>query len=85
MTTPSDPNPAPDWALAPAGWNWCAQDADGRWYGYRTEPVAGIGGGVWRSHSRNQQYAGDGLPNPDWFDSLRLRPGPAHPPDTAAS
>ena len=35
MNTPSDPSPAllaPDWSLAPEGWDWSAQDADGRWY-----------------------------------------------------
>ncbi len=89
MDTPPDTTPAPqppDWSLAPEGWDWSAQDADGRWYWYRTEPVPGIGGGVWRSNSRNQQYAGAGWPNPDWFDSLRRRPGaedtssiPPHP------
>ncbi|WP_322998881.1 hypothetical protein [Castellaniella sp.] len=64
----------PDWASAPSGWNWAAQDADGRWFWYRIEPVPGIGGGVWRSNSRNQQYAGLGAPNPDWLDSLQQRP-----------
>ncbi|CAM5190293.1 hypothetical protein CDEN61S_00806 [Castellaniella denitrificans] len=96
MDTPPDTTPAPqapDWSLAPEGWDWSAQDADGRWYWYRTEPVPGIGGGVWRSNSRNQQYAEAGRPNPDWFDSLRRRPGagdassippsPAGPGDTS--
>ncbi len=83
MDTPPDTTPAPqppDWSLAPEGWDWSAQDADGRWYWYRTEPVPGIGGGVWRSNSRNQQYAGAGWPNPDWFDSLRRRPEAAPTP-----
>jgi hypothetical protein len=80
MTTSSDPSLAPDWSLAPAGWDWCAQDADGRWYWYRAEPVPGIGGGIWRSNSRNQQYAAAGRPNPDWFDSLRRRPAAADVP-----
>jgi hypothetical protein len=78
MNAPFDPtpaDPAPDWSLAPEGWHWSAQDADGRWYWYRTEPVPGIGGGVWRSNSRNQQYAAAGRPNPDWVESLRRRPG----------
>lgn len=78
MTTPSDSaarsDAAPDWSTAPDGWDWVAQDADGRWYWYRTEPVPGIGGGIWRSNSRNQQYAGAGAPNPDWLDSLVHRP-----------
>ena len=50
-----------------------AQDEDGRWYWYRTQPQVGVGGGVWRSNSRNQQYAGQGLPNPAWHASLRHR------------
>lgn len=80
MNQPSAPSPLlsgpPDWSGAPEGWDWAAQDADGRWYWYRTEPVPGIGGGVWRSNSRNQQHAGAGTPNPDWLDSLRHRPSP---------
>ncbi|MFC4298109.1 MAG: hypothetical protein WBF84_13220 [Castellaniella sp.] len=90
-TSPDTTTPAPqapDWSLAPAGWDWSAQDADGRWYWYRTEPVPGIGGGVWRSNSRNQQYAAGGPPNPDWFESLRRRPEaaptPGKPPRPAA-
>lgn len=67
----------PDWTAAPPGWDWAAQDADGRWFWYRAEPVPGIGGGVWRSNSRNQQYAGSGAPNPDWLDSLQRRPAGA--------
>ena len=35
--------------------------------------VVGVGGGVWRSNSRNQQYAGQGQPNPAWDASLRRR------------
>ncbi len=76
MNPTADPSPAPDWSDAPDGWNWAAQDQDGRWYWYRTEPVPGIGGGVWRSHSKNQQYACNGAPNADWFESLRQRPSP---------
>jgi len=64
----------PDWSLAPEGWDWLAQDADGRWFWYRTEPTPGFGGGMWRSNSRNQQYAGPGQPNPAWDESLRRRP-----------
>ncbi|MHA3903500.1 hypothetical protein ACTPOE_08020 [Castellaniella sp. WN] len=83
MDTPPDTPPAPqppDWSLAPEGWDWSAQDADGRWYWYRAEPVPGIGGGVWRSNSRNQQYAATGRPNQDWLESLRRRPGAADTP-----
>lgn len=71
------PSSAPDWSAAPPDWNWTAQDEDGRWFWYRIEPVPGIGGGVWRSNSRNQQYAGQGAPNPDWLESLQQRPGGA--------
>ncbi|MCZ2104998.1 MAG: hypothetical protein OZ923_07130 [Comamonadaceae bacterium] len=67
----------PDWADAPAGtgWNWLAQDADGRWFWYRTEPQLNWSGGVWRSNSRNQQFAADGAPDPNWDATLRVRPG----------
>ena len=67
------PHWEPDWSQAPEGWDWLAQDEDGRWFWYRTEPLVGVGGGVWRSNSRNQQYAGQGLPNPAWDASLRHR------------
>lgn len=64
----------PRWSDAPDGWNWLAQDEDGRWFWYRTEPVLGIGGGIWRSNSRSQRLAGQGAPNPLWYESLRTRP-----------
>ena len=70
---PPDADP-PAWALAPPGWDWRAQDADGQWFWYRTEPQLFWAGGVWRSHSRNQQPASQGQPRPDWADSLQKRP-----------
>ncbi|SHI22489.1 hypothetical protein SAMN04488135_11424 [Pollutimonas bauzanensis] len=72
MTGGSD---SPDWSGAPEGWNWAAQDEDGRWFWYGVKPVPGIGGGVWRAPSRAQAYAGQGAPNPEWYESLRERPG----------
>ena len=63
----------PDWSRAPEGWDWLAQDEDGRWFWYRNELTPGFGGGVWRANSRNQQYAGQGQPNALWMDSLRRR------------
>lgn len=73
-------NAPPSWDDAPPGWDWLAQDEDGRWFWYRTCPVPGIGGGVWRANSRAQQLAAQGRPNPDWHDSLRQRPGHASAP-----
>lgn len=77
MTMPYDSpaEPMPDWNDAPAGWDWLAQDEDGRWFWYAVRPQPGIGGGVWRSPSRLQKFAGQGSANPAWFDSLRGRPG----------
>ncbi|HEY9281380.1 MAG TPA: hypothetical protein VIP51_15020 [Eoetvoesiella sp.] len=63
----------PDWSAAPSGWDWAAQDEDGRWFWYRTEPTPSIGGGVWRAPSRAQQLACTGSPNPDWDTTLRRR------------
>ena len=63
-----------DWSDAPPGWNWLAQDEDGRWFWYQVKPVPGIGGGVWRSNSRTQRFAFQGAPNPLWLDSLQERP-----------
>ncbi|MBV6273468.1 hypothetical protein KVP09_11185 [Alcaligenaceae bacterium CGII-47] len=75
---PGTPHPSdsytPDWSDAPSGWNWTAQDEDGRWYWYKTEPVLGIGGGIWRSNSRSQRLAGQGTPNPLWYESMHTRP-----------
>lgn len=68
----------PDWSDAPSGWDWMAQDEDGRWFWYRTEPVLGIGGGIWRANSRNQCLAGQGSPNPLWYESLCTRPDGEH-------
>ncbi|WP_323012348.1 hypothetical protein [Castellaniella sp.] len=68
------PGSTPDWSTAPDGWDWAAQDADGRWFWYRTLPLPGIGGGIWRANSRNQQLAGTASPNPDWLDTLQQRP-----------
>jgi len=63
-----------DWRSAPSGWDWAAQDEDGRWFWYRVQPVLGIGGGVWRAPSRAQALAGQGPPNPLWHQTLRQRP-----------
>src|SRR3546814_9739627 len=64
----------PDWSGAPEGWNWQAQDEDGRWFWYRVRPEPSIGGGVWRAPSRAQQLARQEEPNPDWVDTLLWRP-----------
>lgn len=64
-----------NWSDAPAGWDWAAQDEDGRWFWYAVAPQLGIGGGVWRAPSRAQQYAGQGQPNAAWHGTLRQRPG----------
>lgn len=62
-----------DWAQAPQGWNWAAQDGDGRWYWYCTRPQPGFAGRVWRANSRSQQLAGQGAPNADWHLTLCQR------------
>ncbi len=71
---PTEALSTPDWAEAPTGWNWAAQDGDGKWYWYRTRPILGLAGQIWRANSRNQQFAGQGAPNPDWDLSLQHRP-----------
>lgn len=63
----------PSWDLAPKGWNWCAQDQNGDWYWYYVRPEPSIGGGVWRSNSRHQRFAGHGHPNNNWHCSLQYR------------
>lgn len=65
-----------DWSTAPAGWDWAAQDEDGRWFWYSVKPILGIGGGVWRAPSRAQCLAIQGAPNAQWYDTLQARPGP---------
>lgn len=66
--------PPPSWADAPAGWNWLAQDEDGRWFWYAVQPQLGMAGGIWRSPRRAQQFAAQGRPNPLWYESCRQRP-----------
>lgn len=64
----------PNWDYAPDGWDWLAQDKDGKWYWYGKEPIAGVEGGIWRSNSRVQQYAGQSEPKDDWLNTLFKRP-----------
>lgn len=64
----------PPWSDAPTGWNWSAQDEDGRWFWYAVEPQPGVAGGVWRAPRRAQVFAAQGEPNPRWYDSCRRRP-----------
>ncbi|MFA7668285.1 MAG: AAA family ATPase [Burkholderiaceae bacterium] len=68
----------PPWEDAPDGWNWVAQDEDGRWFWYAVQPQAGMEGGVWRSPRRAQQFAAQGEPNPEWHASCRQRPCAVH-------
>lgn len=63
-----------DWQQAPEGFDWVAQDADGKWFWYRVRPQCGIDGGVWRSNSRHQQYAGTASADPNWWQTLEKRP-----------
>jgi hypothetical protein len=63
-----------DWRQAPADCHWVAQDADGKWFWYRVPPLCGMDGGVWRSNSRQQQYAGSSAPSENWWQSLQTRP-----------
>lgn len=72
--TKQNPPPPPCWTLAPEGWNWRAQDADGRWFWYAVQPQLGLPGGVWRSPRRAQQFATQGQPNPLWYESCQERP-----------
>ncbi len=65
----------PDWSQAPDGWDWAAQDEDGRWFWYGVKPLASVGGGVWRAPSRAQQLACAGRPNSQWEGTLHRRPG----------
>lgn len=63
-----------NWEQAPPGWNWAAQDADGKWYWYSNPPIIGVGGGIWRANSRAQLFAFQGASNPYWYESLCERP-----------
>lgn len=67
-------NYEPVWEHAPTGWDWLAQDQDGKWYWYAKQPTAGVDGGVWRSNSRAQKYAGQSNSNQGWLDTLCKRP-----------
>lgn len=63
-----------DWTQAPDGWDWAAQDEDGRWYWYRVVPRPSPSSGVWRSHSSQQRFALQAEPEPRWLESLSRRP-----------
>ncbi|MBB5216577.1 hypothetical protein [Parapusillimonas granuli] len=78
-TTPNESN-RPNWSDAPEGWNWLAQDEDGRWFWYAVRPQLGVAGGVWRSPRRAQQFAAQGAPNPRWHESCLERPPGGRPP-----
>lgn len=77
MNVPSSPSMAPSWSDAPAGWNWLAQDEDGRWYWYGVEPQLSTAGGVWRAPRRAQALAAQAEPNPLWYTTCRHRPDAA--------
>lgn len=66
--------PALNWDHAPAGWNWLAQDADGKWYWYGQAPQLGVGGGIWRANSRLQQFAAQTAAPNSWPDTVYERP-----------
>ena len=66
--------PGLDWTTAPAGFDWLAQDADGKWFWYSVEPQCNPSGGVWRSNSRQQQYAGSSPDAENWENSLQTHP-----------
>ncbi len=63
----------PPWAEAPEGWNWRAQDEDGRWFWYAVEPQLGAAGGIWRSPRRAQQFAGQGVAHSLWYETCTKR------------
>ena len=70
----ADDSTTPSWADAPEGWDWRAQDADGRWFWYAVEPQLGLAGGVWRSPRRAQLFAAQGQPSPVWYETSERRP-----------
>ncbi|HLS50628.1 MAG TPA: hypothetical protein VK032_01360 [Burkholderiaceae bacterium] len=69
------PDNIPSWSQAPDGWNWLAQDEDGRWFWYAVKPRLGFAGGVWRSPRLKQQFAAQGQANPNWHTTCQQRPG----------
>jgi len=76
--TASAASSAPPWADAPEGWNWLAQDQDGKWFWYAAPPQLGMAGGIWRSPRRAQQFAAQGEPNPQWYETCLRRPDAGH-------
>lgn len=48
----------------PSGYNWVAKDADGRWWFYEQEPIAGVA--QWIISEGSTSHAGTGNPSGDW-------------------
>lgn len=66
----------PSWDSAPEWAQWLAQDANGGWYWYKTNPVAS-------SIFPTYNIAGDferAFVQPNWVDTLEQRPTPALKP-----
>ncbi|AFV50671.1 hypothetical protein G169_gp58 [Pseudomonas phage AF] len=68
----------PDWKDAPEGFEYLAQDKDGEWYWWISEPFADTNLGYWMSDFKNNDCRDAGLvepePNPDWQETLERRP-----------
>lgn len=63
-----------DWSKAPPGWNWAAQDEDGRWFWYGVQPSPSMGRGVWQARP-GQVFAWQAEINPLWYETLQRREG----------
>ena len=53
------------------GWVcWVAQDEDGGWWGYASEPIAGKREWLATAGDPRSCWVARGLPNPEWQDEL---------------
>lgn len=61
----------PDWKNAPKWANWLAQDHDGQWYWFETEPE--LNNGTWMPNMPRHEFA-EITEEKDFMHSLEQRP-----------
>ena len=67
-------NQPPPWSEAPPWAMWRAQDFDGVWVFFESEPTQSKSGGWWNRATVNLPSICSGVLNPFWRDTLEKRP-----------
>lgn len=63
----------PDWKDAPDGAKWLAQDKIGTWYWFKKKKPVRLTQ-TWFASGGDWIFAGRGLANPAWTETLERRP-----------